>query len=280
MWAWKKAKRAGWNLIFLMIAVSLVSCSGGMRSSLASVSSSVAGISAVAGSVAEAGANITVAATGIAVGAVVLASSALEEAMRGIDLVDLDMDRYAAKMVGKFPEELAKWFRAGAVGNLPAEHLPWFANTAGNLTVSVPFVSTARDYFSVRGKFNKLWVRCRLRADGTAAAAALVVNMSFKAEWINPAWDLAGFRVDTQSERIAARLRSIVAALPPVDGNLMALDDASLKAELGAALSWKAMLPPKSMVAGFLLVGAPRFRARRRPRSSRSARTGLLDARI
>ena len=105
-------------------------------------------------------------------------------------------------------------------------------------------------------KFNKLWVRCRLRADGTAAAAALVVNMSFKAEWINPAWDLAGFRVDTQSERIAARLHSIVAALPPVDGNLMALDDATLKAELGATLSWKAMLPRKSVVASFLLVGA------------------------
>ena len=235
-WLVKRAKKYVGNILLLIVGVNCFSCdSGGMRKGIDEAGKAIAEVSQAAGSLAGASANATAAVAGVAVGAVSTAQHAAEELWKGVDLLNVTFDRDANKVVAQTPAELSFWFLRGANGNLDAAHLPWFASVASNISKGVPTVSASTVHFDSRGTFCQLYMKGRMRADGSVAAVMLVVNSSFVPQWSCPFWGFLGFEIYSQSDRIIGLFGELVADLEPLDAHRLAIDEDALVAEFGTA---------------------------------------------
>ncbi len=185
----------------------------------------IEGVTSAAGNLADAGANITIALSDIAVGSVSVASSAMDEALHGVDLLNVTIDRTSSKAVAASGSSFSVWIRAGGDGNLPVDHLGWYANIVASVSRPVPFLTDVAERLSVNGFFYRATVRCRLRADGSVAAVLMLVNASFEPQWVNPAWQLVGFHIGFATNRIVSEFRKTFDSLPAMDKSLTALDE-------------------------------------------------------
>ena len=102
---------------------------------------------------AGASANATKAVAGLAVNALSVSTSALDQAVRGVDIVNITFDRESCKVVSPSSRSLASWLASGANIQLPPGSWQFFADTISSLHWWVPHVVQAHDVFSADGSY-------------------------------------------------------------------------------------------------------------------------------
>ena len=195
-------------------------------------SSAVADVSNAAGNLVSATANATVALSDVAVDILLVASSALDEAVHGVDVLNTTVSRSTHRSVGPLPP-LVAWLQGGANGTMPPSAGWSMAAIVQAQCAQTLALESQREFFDVVGTYWHFRLKCRQRADGSVAFAALRTNASFEAFWSNPLWEQLGFRVDSESRKIIASLREALHELEPISTEAMAIDDLSLYQVLG-----------------------------------------------
>ncbi len=226
----------------VMVILAISAFSGGSHSPWASVQRSVDAFIKVgdaAGELATAGANATVAITGVAVDAIVVASSALDEAMQGIDVLNISLCRTTCKAVASNRESLAQYLILDSKGTVPPAASASLAGKILGMSLEVPASEVSQEYFSATGVYWSYWGRVTVRSDRTLAAALIVRNASFTTQWINPMWDILGFCVTSESPRIVDKVGTAFSRLNPIEDSKLDISEEALEKEFGLGSSWK-----------------------------------------
>ncbi len=63
----------------------------------------------------------------------------------------------------------------------------------------------------------------------------LAYNASFTACWVNPTWDVCGFRVESEAPQITWAIVAILREMEPLPVNFWDIDDYALKRDFGSA---------------------------------------------
>ena len=256
-------KRAVGNSVPLFLVFSVCSCNaGGVISGFNNAGKALADITEAAGAVLGTGANVSVSAMNNVMGAFAVASDAVDEIMHGVDVLNISVERHSCKVLAASPLALSEFIIIGADGGFDQIHSEWFAGIAKNLSRSVGQVRSSSDFFSVNGLYFRRWARARRRADSSAVAVLMVATVHFEVRWANPAWEIAGFRVDSESARIVTQLSEVIDKLPAWGDNEVAIDETSILKDFGAALGWVAYAPSSNVLTAGLFLAAMSFMIR------------------
>ena len=115
--------------------------------------------------------------------------------------------------------------------------------TGGESLLGVPHFASSDEAFDTSGVVYHRFMRMRLRDDGTVAAVFLLTNATFLTQWANPLWELTGFRVDAESDRIAYHFKTMIERLPQLERGALAIDENTILDEFDAHLGWASFLP-------------------------------------
>ena len=203
----------------------------GLGEAVAAVSS----ITQAAGSVLSAGANASIAVSTIAVDALATSVSAVDEVWRGVDVLNVSLHRSAGKAVAHTAADLCMHLLTQ--GQIPHRAQKALVRSLANTSSAVPIVVRQDDYFNVGGEYTVWWLAARVRNDKSLAAAYWVINVTFQAQWANPAWDILGFRIETESARIVEGLSRVFMRLPALPDAVLAIDEIALATEFGSTFT-------------------------------------------
>ena len=209
-------------ICFILVFGSGVRILGGVSR----MTDALADITQAAGHLVGAGANATVRATNLGVVALSTTSAAVNDLLYGVDLVNVSLHRTSAKAFAVSSASLQHWLIAR--GPFPEPVANWFSKSLDMLSGEVPHLELQDDIIKANGTYWMMWARLRRRSDSSVAAAMVVVSAHFNPIWSNPAWELLGCEIATQSVAILAEFRAAIAELPPVPASLFAVDDAAL----------------------------------------------------
>ena len=218
--------------VFMFVALGFGSSPGtlqGLQEAFAAVST----ITHAAGTVLNAGANASVAVSSVAIDVLVTSVSVVDEIWRGVHILNVSLHRSAGKAVALSAADLSMHLLTQ--GQIPQHAQSALVRCLANASAAIPIMMRQDDHFNVNGEYTVWWLAARMRSDNSLAAAYWVINVSFEAQWANPAWDVLGFRIDTESGRIVEGLSRVFARLPELPETVLAIDEAALAAEFGAS---------------------------------------------
>ena len=78
----------------------------------------------------------------------------------------------------------------------------------------------------------------RVRKDHTVLLAGWVVTGPFASQWVNPTWEILGYRINAESSRIVEQLSDTMAKLGPVPDSLFDFSDSSVAVQMAVPLPW------------------------------------------
>ena len=239
-------------------------------------SSAVVEVSNAAGNLAGAAANATVVLSDVAVDILLVATSALDEAVHGVDVLNTTASRCVHRSVGPLPP-LVEWLRGGSNGSMPLLASQAMAVAVESQCATTQAMEVAREHFDVQGSYWHFRLKCRVRTDGMAAFSVGLVNVSFEAFWANPLWEHLGFRIDAEARKIIASLRAALSELEPISDAALAIDDSALQQALGvrAPAQWAAWSRRFARVAALLGAFGAAWQVRRSGWGSLWPRTAL-----
>ncbi len=216
-------------------------------SGLSATAEAFGDLSEAAGNVAGAGANVTVQVAKLGIDVLNTASSTADELRRGVDVLNITLRRTTGKIGGRSPDHLALWVANRT--HYPDIAVAYFVDLLGSLSSGVPNVEGFNELVAINGSVVQMHIRGRLLADGTAAAAIILLVVDFDASWANPLWDMLGFNVQSEAPHIIEELKLALLKLGNVDAEIIDISDPALWRTFSMGIGFLAWLPSCKLLA-------------------------------
>ena len=174
--------------------------------------------------------------------------TAAANAWHGVDILDLQARRCAARLSLDGSEVLQEWFQKPAarqmVPCLSASLQQQLLATANSVTLGMPAVQFADEVLRLEQSFESVKVWGQLLATGKLQLTFEVVHLSYHLAWSNPLWDHFGLDVHMERSQVLQSLRRTLVELPQPS---VVSQPAAL--ELQVSFSWPMM---KARLRSFL----------------------------
>ena len=219
---------------------------------LSQTSAALGEVSAAASELVGASANATVAVTNLGVLALSTATTAVDEFVRGVDLVNVSLNRHSVRVFGNSQQDVAQWVLMKSP--FPDFIRQWFGLRVTDVTSAVRMIEDDEEFVNVNGTYWRLWSRTRSRCDGSLVQAMVALTADFEPQWANPFWDWCGFPANSQAQQILMELRSCVKRFESLPNEIFAVDDSFLAKAFGVKPSWCFSFRQKVVVWAMALI--------------------------
>ena len=171
----------------------------------------------------------------------------MDEAWRGIDLVNLSVRQRHAERVADDAETLLEWIEADFLGQQPP--LPGADEIRRAVAAaSVPHARESWQNLIWPGQYHEMHVTYDLLASGFFGIHVVSRDVEFEAKWwSNPMWELLDLDVRGEREEILRQLNDTLSALPLPSIKYVSLRDRELEAARVPG-SWISLLRRLSLV--------------------------------
>ena len=208
-----------WDPRVLVASAVLLVCMHGIPTvakSADALLSSMASLGGAAGHLAWAGANLTEAVSSVVVASTASSLSLVDEAWRGIDLVNVTARAESGRLVIDDPSQLIVYLKSAPGADLlpvPDNIRRFIAERAAGIGRRVPSLSVSRSEFNSTGGIWQVECTFTLVANDYLAMAWRVGWAKFDLQWANPFWDLLEMCTDTETEQIQKKALAVLSGL-------------------------------------------------------------------
>jgi len=165
-----------------------------------------------------AGANVT--AEVITTGAKALGSTShlFAEVWQGVDLMDLHIQKSHLRAIARSPRDMQlHWGRNASMEGWPGTVEPLIQKCVGGKLASM---ATSSRHVIVNSSFAEVECRTLTVPKGTTVLTGIVTWASYRLQWANPLWEIAGLDPATQELEVLEELQEATTAVgPPSDPN-------------------------------------------------------------